>query len=520
MLTVQQSRPRVRAQRSSALALLVLMLLASALWPAALQAQEPLPAEPPLGGTVPALPDVADEELLVPAPPPMFEGPGPMGAEDPDAAALIAADAAAGDVAEGTLSASDAAILAEANAGTFKSHMPLVASEWAPNGIGERLGFGSGAIGILSFPQVRDLGAGWYVNWTATVKPPRPNGMQFMQMVRLHQVIDEKVQFAPGKMCGIGVTADRTICPYAVPHSYIVSPSLDYIKLAAKANPGSVWLIGNEMERSDWAGGRQDEMLPELYARAYHEVRAVIKAADPTAKIAIGGVIQFTPLRASYLTKVWNAYAARYGVNMPVDVWNVHNFIGPEYCEITPSNGRNERFCWGMGIPVGTTGKFSNNKLKEFGVYYGEDWRIVHQETFDKQIRGMRTWMRDRGQANKPLIVTEYGVLWPSMCYAGESLAKCKERNGDNFVDLTIPANVHNFMTWTFDYFATEEDCTLSGVDDCRLVQQWAWFGLDDIQWGFNPHAVLTNTSTYQLSEAGWIFSRYVKENLASLQIP
>ena len=43
---------------------------------------------------------------------------------------------------------------------------------------------------------------------------------------------------------------------------------------------------------------------------AYHELYTLIKGADPTARLAIGGVIQATPLRLEYLTKVWNEYRA------------------------------------------------------------------------------------------------------------------------------------------------------------------------------------------------------------------
>ncbi|MGL4649759.1 MAG: hypothetical protein ACRC1H_10155, partial [Caldilineaceae bacterium] len=337
----------------------------------------------------------------------------------------------------------------------------------------------------------------------------------YMPMVRLHQDL----------VCGRGITADRTICPYKVPYTYTRSPSPDRIQQAARANPGSVWLIGNEMDRVDWVGGYQDEMLPEVYARAYHETRLLIRNADPTAKFAIGGVIQFTPLRAEYLTKVWDAYKARYGVNMPVDVWNVHNFIGPEICQTETLSGVPTRVCYGMAIPTGIKGRVVGKQ--ELGAYINENWKVISKETFEEQIRGMRQWMKDRGQGNKPLIVTEYGVLWSSLC-SDESYPtpaakqKCIDSYGANFKDLEDPAVIHDFMLWSFEFFRTEKDCNLvtGGYDECRLVQQWAWFGLDDIGWSFNPHAVLMDSATNQPTAAGVAYRNYVNTHYQTLQLP
>jgi len=63
---------------------------------------------------------------------------------------------------------------------------------------------------------------------------------------------------------------------------------------------------------------------------------------DSTSRVAIGGVSQATPLRLAYLDRVLEAYAARYGEEMPVDVWNVHGFLL-----------REERGSWGVDIPPG-----------------------------------------------------------------------------------------------------------------------------------------------------------------------
>ena len=108
------------------------------------------------------------------------------------------------------------------------------------------------------------------------------------------------------------------------------------------SRPGLLWAIGNEIERRDWDTGGQDEILPELYAQAYHEVYTTIKRADSTAQVANGSMVAATPLRLQYLERVWNAYTAAYGQPMPVDVWNLHIFILPE-----------QLGGWGAGIPAG-----------------------------------------------------------------------------------------------------------------------------------------------------------------------
>ncbi len=552
MLTVQHNRVRRQRRQRGPAALLVLMLLATLLWPAAVLAQDPAPVtiptdevtdvsvvsefvidpsiDPATGAPLNATP-LAVENL-----PPMGYGAFPLTAEDAAAleaeSAALEAELAAGAAAVDTAATTDAAVVDLADA-TFTSRLPFASNDWQPNQA-DRIGYGAGTRPLSSFPTIRSLNAGWYVNWSTAIRPQRPGGMQFMQMVRLHQnLVDGNPN--DGITCGKGVTADRTICPYAVPHSYTPSTSLALLPNIAKANPGAVWLIGNEMERADWAGGTQDEMLPELYAQAYHEVRAAIKSGDPTAKIAIGGIIQFTPLRAQYLDKVWNAYLARYGVKMPVDVWNVHNFIGPEIC-ITSRNelGFAEKFCYGMGIPVGVTGTVipgnpndsnPNNDPQEQGAYMNENWKVISKATFEEQIRGMRAWMKAKGEWNKPLIVTEYGVLFESLCpdvnYPTPALkAQCVASYGSNYVDLENPAVIHDFMIWTFEFFRTEKDCTLTSYDECRLVQQWAWFGLDDVGWDFNPHAVLMDAATSQPTAAGRLYRDYVNDKSSRLQLP
>ena len=138
-----------------------------------------------------------------------------------------------------------------------------------------RLGYAAVYRSPAAYPitDITRLDAGQWLIWNTSANPPEPAGAEFFQMVRLHQ----------------DKTCSAYNCPYVVPYTYTMRPDAVVMVAVAQAQPGAVWLIGNEIDRRDWPGGRQDEMMPELYAVAFHEIRAVIKNADPTARVAIAG---------------------------------------------------------------------------------------------------------------------------------------------------------------------------------------------------------------------------------------
>ena len=200
---------------------------------------------------------------------------------------------------------------------------------------------------------------------------------------------------------------------------------------------------------------------------------------------------------------------------MPVDVWNVHNFIASEFCQDEKNaGGQMERVCYGMAIPPGIAGNA--------GSYVGEDWRHVDQATFDQQIRAMRQWIKDNDDMNKPLYVTEYGVLFGTLCAQTNPQDRqiCINYYGDKYVELDDPVVIQNHMVWTFDYFRTTKDCNLSGTDDCRLVQRWAWYSLQNDGWGFNPHTALFSTETRNITQTGIVYRNYAQEKWQDLRYP
>lgn len=312
----------------------------------------------------------------------------------------------------------------------------------------ERLGFGV-TKGIQNY-DVSPLHAGWYVNWGTAPQTAHPAGLDFAQIIR------------------------TTNAGY--------TPSGDALMRVIDRSPGSLWLIGNEPDCP-----HQDNTRPDAYARVYHSAYTAIKTRDPSARVAIGGIVQATPLRLQWLDAVWTTYQTLYGQTMPVDVWNTHAFV---LREVRPGHGREcmpagqtETGEWGAGIPPGISANC--------GLWVKMD-ELDRLDIFREQIVRFRTWMRDHGQQNKPLVVSEYGILFNE--------------------ELGYPyARVRDYMLATFDYFMSAHDLALGyPADDYRLVQQWAWYSLDDDNFGWGTtHSALMNPATKALYPLGADFARY-----------
>ncbi|MBI4787228.1 MAG: hypothetical protein HY782_09300 [Chloroflexi bacterium] len=351
----------------------------------------------------------------------------------------------------------------------YLTYLPLISKNFTPLATAPLYRFGI-ARARLPFTDydpadVASMRFGWYVDWGAGGASLSQYGIEYIPMVRVKQwklLPDSTWTREPCATCG-----------YVVPYTYTVSLTASQIQAMAASRPRMTWVIGNEPERRDWVGGGQDEIVPELYAQAYHDIRAVIKSADPNAQVAIAGVIEATPLRLEYLNRVWNEYTRLYGGAMPVDVWNVHEFILPEKsCALHPPTE-----CWGAQIPAG----LDETTWDPFGMSYS----AVDNKNFEiakGHIVAFRDWMKQHGQQDKPLIITEYGVLMPDWVYPGQF----------------TPEQVRDsFMYPSFDYFRNTKDCTRSAIDECRLVQRWNWYSFDDDSSSFQYGQVRQNFNGY-----------------------
>jgi len=290
--------------------------------------------------------------------------------------------------------------------------LPLVHADYVPP-LGRLCRFGVGGGQTIGLYDVNSLRLGWYLDWTATLSPASPGGIDYMPMVRLSQT-----------------------GPYS--SSYSHEPDTARILAIAEERRGATWLIGNEPDRRVY----QDSLEPHVYATAYHDLYHLIKAADPSARIAAGGIVQPTPLRLQYLDMVLDSYSLSYGEMMPVDVWNIHAFILQEKA------GE-----WGADIPPGID-------VTEGELYTIDDNGSV--EIFREGIVRFRDWMAAIGHRDRPLIVTEFGIQMPP--------------------DYGFPPErVGEYLRDTFDYLTTSSDGTTGyAVDGNRLVQKWAWYSLTD----------------------------------------
>lgn len=341
---------------------------------------------------------------------------------------------------------------------------------------------------------INGIGAGWYLDFDFKSPPPSlepANGAEFVHMVRLKENFTR--------------IANNCDCPddYRFFGTYrIVDPpgGLDQAFASfLKTNPGKKIIIGNEVDRF----GAQDGLHPEVYADAYHDIYHFIKSHDPTAQVGISGLVQFTPNRERYLEAVWKAYIHRHGTYMPVDFWTLHVYILPElnadgsFTNTFASSALGVDRSNGKRASGGDPARCSDPDV--YCVAEHDDMGI-----FAEQIVAMRQWMKRHGQQNKPLMLTEYSLLYPYRlppeyqdCYL------------DEFGECFTPASAANFMLETFNYLKTARDPDLGyPLDDNRLIQQSIWFSVYNRDLGNASNLAQANLTT--LTQVGNQFRNYV----------
>jgi hypothetical protein len=334
--------------------------------------------------------------------------------------------------------------------------------------------------------------SGWYLTFSAGVIPPGPSDAEFVQVIRVRQNKDD--------------------CTYL--EGYSTYPNLTDTGLgkAIDANPGSLWIVGNEPDRApsppSCTAGAQDDTYPEVYAQAYHEVYHYIKQRDPTAQVAIAGLVQVTPGRLQYLDKVWETYLQEYDTTMPVDVWNMHLYILPEASTSGQPNGIANI---ALGTDPALAVRESGGDPQKCSIVSNNVYCFADHDNlaiFADQIVKMRTWMKEHGQQNKPLILSEYSLLYhfedyddpvnPTTCWVQDEYGGC-----------FTAARVSNFMTRTFSYLENATDPNLGyPLDNNRLVQQWLWFSL--YYTGAGKVSSLLHEDLVSLTQAGQTFSSTV----------
>jgi hypothetical protein len=313
------------------------------------------------------------------------------------------------------------------------SATPFVAGPFDPTiPYRERFGIASGTSDIgQAYEAGLPIGSG--LSWRILFDPPLPAALDYWQMVRVSEA---------------GLAAGWT---------------WEDVARAVRANPGSIWIVGNEPDVI-W----QDNVTPERYAHVYYDVYTFIKNLDPTAQLAPAGISQSTPLRRAYLDRVLETYRANYG-QMPIDIWTIHAFTL-----------REEADSWGVDIPPG----MSDELAIEYEIADHGNIAIFQQNLLD-----FREWMAVQGYADRPLAVTEYGILLPN--------------------DYGFPPElVADFMTQSFDFFLNTAGENGYAPDGGRLAQWWFWYSIYNDQ---APEAGnLFNRPNGELTWLGREFAEYV----------
>lgn len=335
------------------------------------------------------------------------------------------------------------------------------------------------------------LEVGWAVDFVATRTQPYPNGADHVPIIRIKQDLDGEGNRLP---------------------SYtIISPpgGLSQLETLLLANPGELWLIGNEVDRL-----YQDDLMPDMYAKAYHDLYTFIKSVDHTAQVAISGLVRVSPGRLQYLDLVIENYRTLYGTMIPVDVWNMHAYTLPE-------RSFEGEYAAG-GIALGTDpaialyAPFSPDltlcQLDYVSCYLEMD----SIPEFAKQVVDMRQWMKNNGEQNKPLIISEFSILAP---YVIDSEDSCfiADENGVCFP----PSRVISFMEATFEYLETAADPEIGyPLDNNRLVQSWLWFTSHarhpDL---VGSSSILVNIDGQSISEVGQAHAQWIRNQPRNIEL-
>jgi hypothetical protein len=285
--------------------------------------------------------------------------------------------------------------------------------------------------------------------------------------------------------------------------TYTFMPPLNVVAGLLAADPGAIWLIGNEIEINN---NVQDNIMPDIYARAYHEAYHFIKGVDPTARVGIGSVTMATPGRLQYLDIVWDTYLQLYGVELPVDVWNFHLYIlaernlanrddagkialGTDPNIAILASHDDPALCPLPGLPDTPENDPAHN------VYC----RAEHDSLriFSEQVYAMRGWMKNHGLQDKPLIISEFASL--SDYQPGGPENPCGVTRPDEFGRCMDPQRVTDYLVGATEFLSERTDPELGYPrDGNRLVQRWIWYSLyTPFSIGRSSNLLLENYNSY-----------------------
>jgi hypothetical protein len=353
-----------------------------------------------------------------------------------------------------------------------------------------RIGINAWGDQLRDFNLIENFGTGVYFNYGSAdstaamaraehiglvmVFQPRPGENKPIDQPRVCDGTYTQYVFSPPLTDGAGTLGDRV-----------------------RQNPGKLWFLGNEPDRRATDGS---DICPQQYADAYHDFYHFVKAIDPTAQVGVAGLVQVSPGRLQYRDIVWDTYVAKYGTPMPVDVWNMHIYLlsetsnGDAHIAVGTDPALRIPFSHQCGIP-GTFCSANHDNIDHFAA----------------QVVAMRRWMNERGERNKPLVLSEFGINLPynyggtctdTVCPANppQDYPCFCDTNGQTF----HPQRVANFLRDSMNYLLSAKNASLGyPADDNRLVQQWIWFSAEHNGPGSASNLFRSTGSSYVLTQPG-----------------
>jgi hypothetical protein len=310
----------------------------------------------------------------------------------------------------------------------------------------------------LSSFDLSTLGVGNYLDWARQRNPSVPANVDYYNVLNVSDA------------------AYNTT--YASLHSLLTN------------NPGATWLVGNE---PDSEVTYQDHIPAETYADRFYNIATYIRSHDSLAKIGFGTIIQPTAIRLHYLTLAMNKLVADAGsadlAHQLIDIYSIHAFILNEERMYYPNDP--VAHSWGAGFPIGYDSSWGAPEVIDIPA--GQTFKTYDINIFKQHVINFRQWMKDQGDPNKPLWITEYGSLFPSQ--------------GNEFLTVS-DTDTANYMTQTFDFMLGYKDPSLGFADDSfRLVQKWDWYSLNEQVDKFGGS--FYNPNTHLLTPVGQRFIQY-----------
>ena len=183
---------------------------------------------------------------------------------------------------------------------------------------------------------------------------------------------------------------------------FLVGPHFDReaVRMAIARHPGAWWLVGNEPNDPF-----QDNLSPAAYAAFYQRFTELALSTDRSCRLVPAGLANADWRWAQAFL---DSYVAQYKRAPTIAAWNIHNYM------LEPDRDQ------------------------------------LDLQEFKERILSFRRWMTQVGDGNKPLMLTEFGVLF------GTGLAGRPAEEPER-----VRVFVHEAVRW---------------LAETEHVQCWAWF--------------------------------------------